>query len=265
MVIQPQTSPLDPQTVTNRLSKSLSQFAVGTADSSSGASPTWSSLGVSSDYALQAAQLSGTQGGVTDSLSIAQTQSAYLNKIGSALDKMSQLAAAAQSPGTTDAQRAELNQQFHKLAGHIHSAASKEFNGVSLFSGASQTVTTNISGGTLTLPGIDLNDAAYAGVAGADLTTNPEAAAQAVKLAQTQLSRDQSTADSNAQQLQSASEKLMVAFENFSAVGASVQSSADADVSMQQILATLASPAGNVSAAQTAPSAQTIDALLQIS
>src|SRR5437667_7289857 len=99
---------------------------------------------------------------VVNAISFTQTQDGYLKKIANALDRMSELAILAQDVTKGDADRALYNTEFSQLSAYIANSATKDFNGVSLFSGATLNVTLDSEGNTFAMSGINLGTSAYA-------------------------------------------------------------------------------------------------------
>jgi flagellin len=114
----------------------------------------------------QVGETNAANSNVNNAISMLQTQDGYLQQVGSALDQMSTLAVEAQDATKTNAERSDYQKEFNTLAGYINDTATKSFNGVSLFSGSSMTVTTDGDGSTVTMTGVDLGDGTYTAVTG---------------------------------------------------------------------------------------------------
>src|ERR1019366_4653276 len=137
------------------LSKSLARLSSGSkitspADDSAG-------LAVSMKLGAQISRNNATLNNVGNATSFSQTQDGYLQKIGDALNRMSELTVAAQDVTKTIGDRTIYNQEFQALATYINDAVTKDFNGVSLFSGNALNVTTDSEGGTFQMTGISGN------------------------------------------------------------------------------------------------------------
>ena len=65
----------------------------------------------------------------------------FWKRLANALDRMSELAMLAQDETKTDADRSLYHKEYDKLDNFITAIKNKDFNGVSLFSGGSMTVT----------------------------------------------------------------------------------------------------------------------------
>lgn len=215
------------QTSETMLSKSLARLSSGSkivnpADDAAG-------LAVSMRLDAQIARLTAAKNNVGNAVSFTQTQDGYLKKMAKSLDRMSELSILAQDVTKSDADRALYDEEFQQLYDYFTSAASKDFNGVSLFSTTALNVTIDSEGGTFTMDGIDLAAAAYTPLATVDVTTTANAtlALTAVKNAITQLATDRATIGAYQSRMNFTSEQLVVSKENLSAASSRIQ---DVDV-----------------------------------
>jgi flagellin len=152
-----------------RLAQSLARLSSGSkitqpADDSAG-------LAVSMKLGAQISRNSAALTNVANATSFSQTQDGYLQKIGDALTRMSELTVAAQDVTKTTSDRKLYNQEFQTLATYINDAVTKDFNGVSLFSGNALNVTTDSEGGSFAMTGIS-GDYVAAGVTMTTSTTS---------------------------------------------------------------------------------------------
>ena len=134
------------QAVASQLGESSKQLAESLARLSSGSkllSPADDAAGlaVSMRFGAQASRTSATLANLANATSFAQTQNGYLQQVGEALNRMSELAIQAQDATKTNSDRALYNKEFQTLAAYVSDAATKDFNGVSLFSGNALDVT----------------------------------------------------------------------------------------------------------------------------
>ena len=180
------------QTSTDMLSKSLSRLSSGSkivnpADDAAG-------LAVASRLDAQIKRLAAAKSNVGNAISFTQTQDGYLKKVAKAYDRMSELAILAQDVTKSDADRALYNSEFAQLQGYVSNTASRDFNGVSLFSTTPLNITIDSEGGTFTMNGIDLSVGQYANATdvGTNISTTGAAvtALGHVKAAITQLASD---------------------------------------------------------------------------
>src|SRR5207247_1533684 len=178
------------------------------------------------------AQINRTQAAnnnVGNAISFSQTQDGFLKKVSNALDRMSELAILSQDVTKTEADRALYDKEFQTLGAYITNVATKDFNGVSLFSSSSLSVTTDGDTGTFSMTGIDLGAAAYTTATGAGVATSTAAATELsdVKAAITQLATDRATIGANVSRLTYTSEQLGVLKDNLSAANSRIK---DVDV-----------------------------------
>ena len=87
-------------------------------------------------FGAQINRIQAAKDNVGNAVSFAQTQDGFLAKVGNALDRMSELAMLAQDETKTDQDRALYDKEFQKLDEFVFNMRSKTFNGVSLFSNA---------------------------------------------------------------------------------------------------------------------------------
>ena len=217
------------QTAANNLNKSTSMLNESLARLSSGSkivSPADDPAGAAESISLNAqiSQTNAANANVGNAVSFLQTQSGYLQQVGSALDEMAKLAVEAQDVTKTDAERADYQSEYSTLSSYITDTASKNFNGVSLFSGAAMSVTTDGSGDSFSMTGVDLAASAYTGATGADVSTTTSAAAAltAVTAAITQLGTDNAAVGANTERLNYTSSELGVLSDNLTAANSQI-------------------------------------------
>ena len=166
-----------------------------------------------------------TASNVANALSFTQTQDGYLQGIGNALTQMSQLSVEAQDQTKSDADREEYQQEFQQLAQYIQSTATKDFGGVSLFSGNNISVTLDADNSeALTMTPINMASATYATATSSDISTTLGAisAMAAINGAIQQLSEDRATLGSWETRLNYASNQLSVTKENLTAASSQI-------------------------------------------
>src|SRR5664279_2734552 len=123
-----------------KLSQSLARLSSGSkitspADDSAG-------LAVSMKLNAQIARIDAASNNVGNAVSLNQTQDGYLSKVSDALSRMSELAVLSQDVTKSTSDKALYNQEFVTLGTYINDVATKDFNGVSLFTGTAQNITT---------------------------------------------------------------------------------------------------------------------------
>jgi flagellin len=195
-------------TAANQLSMSSSNLATSLARLSSGSkivSPGDDSAGlaVSTKMGAQIARTNAAQNNVNNAISLNQTQDGYLQQVSTALTRMSELAVSAQDVTKTTSDRALYQQEYSTLGTFVNDVATKSFNGVSLFSGTSLSVTSDSEGSNFTNNGVNLASTSYTTATG-DNIGSISGAAQAVKDTQTaiqQLASDRATIGTNIETL----------------------------------------------------------------
>jgi flagellin len=221
------------QSSESMLSKSLARLSSGSkivnpADDAAG-------LAVSMRLDAQISRINAANRNVGNGISFTQTQDGYLKKMSKAFDRMSELSILAQDVTKSDADRSLYDQEFQQLYAYFTSAASKDFNGVSLFSTTPLNVTIDSEGGTFTMNGIDLAAAAYTPLASSDVTTTANAmtALANVRAAINQLATDRATIGAYQTRMNFTSEQLVVSKENLSAATSRIKDVDVADESTQ--------------------------------
>ena len=138
-----------------KLNKALSRLASGTKivspeDDAAG-------LAVASKFDSQIQRNRGVQNNLTSALSYSQTQDGFLNKVHSALTRMSELASMAMDGTKSASDKANYNEEFLDLKGYVSDIGTKGFNGVSLFNGTALSVTMDSEGNTWSLNASSMN------------------------------------------------------------------------------------------------------------
>lgn len=209
------------------LSKSLTRLSSGSKivspeDDAAG-------LAVSTRFDAQISRIGAANSNVGNAISFNQTQDGFLQKVTKALDRMGELAVLAQDVTKTDADRDLYNEEFATLASYVNDAATKDFNGVSLFSGNALSVNTDGEGTVFSMSGINLSTSEYttATSSSVDTTTNAATALTNIKTAITQLATDRAVIGANIARLRSTSEQLGVLRDTLTAANSRIK---DVDV-----------------------------------
>lgn len=199
------------------LSKSLARLSSGAkiinpADDAAG-------LSVAANLHAEVNRITAAKTNVANGISYTQTQDGYLQKVGKALDRMSELAIMAQDAIKTDADRTLYNQEFTVLAGFVTDTAGKDFNGVPLFDGTDLDVPIDSDGNAFTMAGIDLGSTAYTDATSSSIDTNANAATALTNVlaAISQLSADRAATGISQSRLTYAADVLTVSKENLTA------------------------------------------------
>lgn len=179
---------------TTNLQKSLARLSSGSKivspeDDAAG-------LAVSMRFDAQISRTVAAKNNIGNAVSFSQTQDGFLSKVAKALDRMSELSILSQDVTKSDNDRTLYQNEFSTLSSYITNVASKDFNGVSLFSAAALAVTIDSEGATFSMNGVNLGTATYTALASATVATNGGAASAltVVKSAITQLAADRAIA-----------------------------------------------------------------------
>jgi flagellin len=122
-------------------------------------------LAVSLSLVAQEGENTAASNNIADAVSYNQTQDGYLTQVTSALDRMSELSVQAQDVTKSDSDRSLYQQEFSTLANYVNNVSTENFNGVSLFNGASLNVTIDSSGNTFAMAGVDLTSTTFSTLA----------------------------------------------------------------------------------------------------
>ena len=116
-------------------------------------------LAVATKFNAQISRNNAVQNNLTSGLSYSQTQDGFLQKVTKALDRMSELMTLSKDATKSTNDKINYNTEFTNLKSYISDIGTKDFNSVSLFSGAGLAITKDSSGATWALEATDLNDA----------------------------------------------------------------------------------------------------------
>jgi flagellin len=219
------------QTSARLLSESSSALSKSLARLSSGSKLTSpeddaAGMAVSMRFDAQIGRIGAANANVGNAVSFSQTQDGFLQKIGKALTRMSELTVLAQDATKTAADFTLYDAEFQKLKTYIGDVAAKQFNGVDLFSATALSVTTDSEGATTALTNVAAGT--YTGLAGAVNTAAAAATAQGtIKTALDTLAADRANVGANISVLNSYSGQLGVLKDNLSAANSRIK---DVDV-----------------------------------
>jgi flagellin len=218
----------------NRLDKSLEELSSGSQINSPADNP--AGLAAVTSLNAEAQCTTAAQNNVSSALSFTQTQDGYLSGVSTALSQMSELSIEALDETTTGSDRSLYDSEFQQLNSYIMTTATKDLNGVSLFSGNTLDVTLDANNQvTLNMNGIDLSGGAYAAATSSNIATTPAAAAAltAVDAAIAQLASDRATVGAYETRLNYASDQLSVGEQNLTAASAQIEDVNVADESTE--------------------------------
>ena len=212
------------------LAKSLARLSSGSkitspADDSAG-------LAVSMKLNAQISRTNAAQSNVGNAISFNQTQDGYLQKVNDALNRMSELSVLAQDVTKTNADRTLYNTEFSTLGTYVNDVATKDFNGVSLFTSTTLNVTTDSDANTFANVAVNLGAATYTTAASSTIDTTAHAvtALTNVKAAITQLASDRASIGSNIESLGYYNDQLSSLSNNLSAAKSRIT---DVDVAQE--------------------------------
>jgi flagellin len=248
----------------NMLAKSLARLSSGSKivspdDDAAG-------MAVSTRFDAQINRISAANNNIGNAISYSQTQDGFLQKVGKALDRMSELAVSAQDSTKTGEDRDLYKAEFDKLGAYIDDLADKEFNGVTLFgttatSGLS--VTTDGDTGSINLTVVNLGGSKYTDATSANVSSDASGALVKVKAAITQLASDRANVGANISVLNSYSGQLGVLKDNLSAANSRIKDVDVAEESTNYARANILVQAGTAMLAQANTSSQSALRLLQ--
>jgi flagellin len=213
-----------------KLAKSLTRLSSGSKivspeDDAAG-------LGVSMRFDAQISRINAATNNLSNAASYTQTQDGFLKKTQKALDRMGELAVLAQDVTKTDSDRVLYNKEFTELGAYVNDIATKDFNGVSLFDGATRDVTKDSDGSKYNMAGIGLDSGAYSAATATGVATTGAAitALDKVKLAIIQLSSDRAQVGANLTRLNMTNEQLAVQKTNLASANSRIK---DVDVASE--------------------------------
>lgn len=247
---------------TSLLSKSLNRLSSGSRivspeDDAAG-------LAVSLRFDAQINRVRAAGNNISNAISFIQTQDGFLQKVGKALDRMSELAMLSQDSTKTDDDRALYNAEFTQLGAYIDDLASKSFNGVTMFDNSTLKVTTDSEGKQFTTSGVDMGTSSkYHITSTVDSDTNAATALTAVKDAIEQLATDRADIGANISVLRSYGEQLGVLKDNLTAANSRIKDVDVAEESTQFARYNILVQAGTAMLAQANASSQSALRLLQ--
>jgi flagellin len=189
-------------------------------------------LAVSMRFDAQSNRISAASNNVSNAVSYTQTQDGFMQQVSKALNRMSELAVSAQDVTKTDSDRSLYNAEFQQLGSYINNVATKDFNGVSLFSNSTKSVTIDSDATTWTMGAINLNAATYTAATNASIATSTAAptALTEVKSAIAQLATDRATIGASLARLNYTNDQLSVQKTNIDSANSAIK---DVDVAQE--------------------------------
>jgi flagellin len=234
MVINTNTSAAQTAQLLGQSSTALSQSLARLSSGSKVISPSDDSAGlaVSMNLTAQMGRNTAASNNIGNAISFNQTQDGYLQQVNNALNRMSELSVQSMDTTKSDSDRALYQQEFQTLANYVNNVSTKDFNGVSLFSGGSLAVTIDSDANTFTSTGVDLTATTYSKMASDTIgtTTGAVTALSDVKAAITQLASDRANLGANIETLTDYSNQLSTLNNNLSAANSQIM---DVDIAQE--------------------------------
>ena len=245
------------------LSKSLARLSSGSkiVDPSDDAA----GVAVSSRLDAQVNRTNAAQNNVANAISFTQTQDGYLQKVATALDRMSELSVLAQDVTKTDSDRSLYNEEFQQLGAYVADTSSKNFNGVTLFSSSDLAVTIDSEGGSFTMSGINLSTGTYTLATGASIAsvTLATSALGNVEAAISRLANDRASIGAYQARLTYTSDQLSISTQNLTAASSRIKDVDVAEESTQYARYNILVQSGTAMLAQANSLPQSVLKLLQ--
>ena len=213
---------------TSKLNKALSRLASGSRLTSP--SDDAAGMAVALKFDAQISRNRGVQSNLTNALSYSQTQDGFLQKVGKALDRMSELSTLALDTTKSANDISNYNTEFTSLKAYISDIGNKTFNGVSLFSGTGLAVTKDSDAGTFALNASNLNTTDAVSVVAAAFAVNSTSAVSMISTAIENVATHRAKVGANIQRIQFTQEQVGILNENLQA---SVSRIKDVDVASE--------------------------------
>ena len=222
---------------TTQLAKSLARLSSG----SKIVSPEDDAAGLAQSIRFEAQihRNNAVRANVGNAVSFVQTQDGFLQKVQSALDRMSELSVLSQDITKTNTDRSNYSVEFTQLQNYISDIGGKNFNGVTLFATAGQTVTIDSDAATFSMNAIDMTSTTVTtGLANiynssSSAITNTTSAASALLNIQTaiqNLADMRARAGANIQRLNMTDDQVTILNENLAAANSRIK---DVDVALE--------------------------------
>ncbi len=219
---------------TTHLSKSLARLSSG----SKIVSPEDDAAGLAQSMRFEAQihRNRAVKANLGNAVSFVQTQDGFLQKVQSALDRMSELSVLAQDVTKTDTDRSNYNVEFSQLQNYISDIGKKDFNGVTLFRSTAEAVTIDSDAAKFTMNAVDMTSSTvtvgmqnvYKGTSSAiHNTTSAASALSNIQTAIQNLSDMRAKVGANIQRLNMTEQQLSISSENISAASSRIK---DVDV-----------------------------------
>ena len=167
-----------------------------------------------------------------NAVSFVQTQDGFLQKVQASLDRMSELSVLSQDVTKSDTDRSNYSVEFTQLQNYISDIGTKQFNAVTLFATAGQSVTIDSDASTFTMNAVDMTSATvttglaniYTGISSAITNTTSSAAALSnIQTAIQNLADMRARVGANLQRLNMTDDQVTILNENMSAANSRIK------------------------------------------
>ena len=178
---------------------------------------------------------------------------------------MSELSILSQDVTKSNADRALYQKEFTTLGAYVDNVATKDFNGVSLFTSTSLSVTIDSDGNSFSMAGVNVGASGYTTATAGDISTSTGAATALtnVKAAITQLATDRATIGASVARLSYTNDQLSILKDNLAAANSRIKDVDVADESTQFARYNILVQAGTAMLAQANATPQSALRLLQ--
>ena len=222
---------------TTQLAKSLARLSSG----SKIVSPEDDAAGLAQSIRFEAQihRNNAVRANVGNAVSFVQTQDGFLQKVQSALDRMSELSVLSQDITKSNTDRSNYSVEFTQLQNYISDIGGKDFNGVTLFATAGHSVTIDSDAGTFSMNAIDMTSTTvttglaniYNSSSSAITTTTSAASALSnIQTAIQNLADMRARAGANIQRLNMTDDQVTILNENLAAANSRIK---DVDVALE--------------------------------
>ena len=215
---------------TSLLSKSLARLSSGSKITSP--EDDAAGLAQSIKFEAQINRNSAVRANLGNAVSFTQTQDGFLQKVQSALDRMSELSVLSQDITKTDTDRSNYTVEFSQLQSYISDIGTKDFNGVNLFAATGQAVTIDSDASKFTMEEVDLTSTVvttgmatvYSATSTAiSNTTSAGLALSNIQTAIQNLADMRAKAGANIQRLNMTEQQLSITMENLAAASSRIK------------------------------------------
>ena len=219
---------------TTNLAKSLARLSSGSKITSP--EDDAAGLAQSIKFESQMNRNTAVRANLGNAVSFTQTQDGFLQKVQSALDRMSELSVLSQDITKTDTDRSNYTVEFEQLQNYISDIGTKDFNGVDLFSSSGLSVTIDSDASNFAMEEADLTStSATTGMAtiytaattSIGTSTSAAAALTNIKQAIQGLADMRAKVGANIQRLNMTDDQVNILNENLSAANSRIK---DVDV-----------------------------------